>query len=184
MTSTPRIPGFRGEYLWELDIVARQSVALAEAFPAEKYSWRPDPQARAVSEIFLHVAVGTFMLLDVVGIVAPADLYSEIPDGGRERFAALVRRSDEVMTTVSEKDVVVSMLRRSFQVLQESIMHASDSEFDRGLFFFGEETTVRRVYLRMLAHAHEHMGQMIAYLRANGIAPPWQDWRPDRAIKS
>ena len=44
----------------------------------------------------------------------------------------------------------------------------------------GEQTTVRRVYLRLLAHADEHMGQMIAYLRFNGIAPPWPDWRPDR----
>jgi hypothetical protein len=39
---------------------------------------------------------------------------------------------------------------------------------------------VRRVYLRLLAHTDEHMGQMIAYLRFNGIVPTWPDWRPDR----
>ncbi len=47
----------------------------------------------------------------------------------------------------------------------------SDSELDRRLHFFGEETTVRRVYLRLLAHASEEMGQMIVYQRFNGIAP-------------
>jgi len=47
MTSTTRIPGFRGEYLWELDIVTRQTIALAEAFSPEKYDWHPDAQARA-----------------------------------------------------------------------------------------------------------------------------------------
>ena len=64
--------------------------------------------------------------------------------------------------------------------MNQSFGQADDAELDRRLHFFGEETTVRRVYLRLLAHAHEHMGQMIAYLRFNGIAPPWPDWRPDR----
>jgi len=103
MTSTTRIAGFRGEYLRELEIATRQSIALAEAFPLDTYGWRPDPQARAVSEVFLHVAVGCFMLLDVVGIVAPGDLYGGVPEGGRERFRALVQRSDEIMASVREK---------------------------------------------------------------------------------
>ena len=32
-----RLPGFTGEYLWEFDIADRQLVALAEAFPLERY---------------------------------------------------------------------------------------------------------------------------------------------------
>jgi hypothetical protein len=32
-----RLPGFRGEYLWEYDIAEKQVLALAEAFPAERY---------------------------------------------------------------------------------------------------------------------------------------------------
>lgn len=184
MTSIARIPGFRGEFLWELDIVTRQTVALAEAFPAEKYGWRPDAQARAVSEVFLHVAVGTFMLLDVLGRPVPADLFSGIPESGRERVLALIRKGDEWMTEVSEKEVVLGLLRRSFEALQVSILEASDADLDRTLHFFGEDTTVRRVYLRMLAHTFEHMGQMIAYLRMNGIRTPWLDWRPDRRAQN
>ncbi len=183
MTSTTRIAGFRGEYLRELEIATRQSIALAEAFPLDTYGWRPDPQARAVSEVFRHVAVGCFMLLDVVGIVAPGDLYGGVPEGGRERFRALVQRSDEIMASVPEKDAVLHLLRRSFQALQESIGQASDAQLDRSLHFFGEETAVRRVYLRMLVHTHQHMGQMIAYLRMNGVAIPWPDWRPDRRAR-
>jgi DinB superfamily len=183
MTSILRIPGFRGEFLWELDIVTRQSVGLAQAFPAENYGWRPDPQARAVSEVFLHVAAGNFMLLDALGFPAPADVYREVPSGGHECFVALIRQSDEFMASLRDKDVIGHLLQRSFQALHDSIEQTSDSELDRGLHFFGEDTTVRRVYLRLRAHAHEHMGQMIAYLRANGIAAPGQDWRPDRRAK-
>ena len=43
--------------------------------------------------------------------------------------------------------------------------------------FFGEETSVRRVYIRGLTHMHEHMGQLIGYTRAMGLQAPWPDWR-------
>lgn len=177
---TARVAGFRGEFLWELEIAARQSVALAEAFPAEKYGWRPDAKARSVSEVFVHVATGNFMLLDAIGVAAPADLYAAVPADGLERFAGLMRRNDELAASVREKDAAVDLLKRSLQAVERSFHQASDAELDRRLHFFGEATTVRRVYLRLLAHTHEHMGQMIAYLRFNGIAPPWPDWRPDR----
>ena len=51
-----RLPGFKGEYLWEFDIADRQLSALAEAFPAERYGWRTAETARSVSEILVYVA--------------------------------------------------------------------------------------------------------------------------------
>ena len=72
-----------------------------------------------------------------------------------------------------------TLLKRSLEAVNQSFNQSSDARLDQHLHFFGEETTVRRVYLRLLAHAHEHMGQMIAYLRFNVIAPRWQDWRQD-----
>jgi uncharacterized damage-inducible protein DinB len=177
---TNRLPGFRGEFLWELEIASRQTAAMAECIPAEKYDWRPDATARSVSEVFAHVATGNFMLLDVIGVPAPKDLYAEVAADGQERFLGLVRRNDELVAGVREKSAVVTLLKRSFEAVSQSFTQASDAELDRRLHFFGEETTVRRAYLRLLAHTHEHMGQMIAYLRFNGIAAPWPDWRPDR----
>src|ERR1700684_3136618 len=96
MSSAPRLPGFRGEFLWELDIVVRQIVLVAEAIPAEKYEWRPSEDARSVSQVLIHVSAGTFMLLDSMGITAPADLYGQIPAGGRERFRGLTEKNDEM----------------------------------------------------------------------------------------
>jgi hypothetical protein len=34
------------------------------------------------------------------------------------------------------------------------------------------EATVDGMYLRILVHANEHMGQLIAYARMTGIVPP------------
>ena len=184
MSPNPRIPGFRGEFLWELEIAERQVTAMAGAIPADRYEWRPDSTARSVSEVFVHIAAGTFMLLECAGVTAPADVYARIPADGPERFLGLVRRNDELEKTVREKPDVVALLKRSLVSARQSFEQTDGAELDRRVQFFGEETTVRRVYLRMLAHTHEHMGQMIAYSRVNGIAAPWPDWRPDRRARS
>ena len=180
MTTTARIPGFRGEYLWELDIVTRQLVGMAEALPADQYEWRPDPKARPVSAVLVHVAAGNFMLMEAVGVPAPQELYGGVPAEGQERLWALIRKNDELEAGTVEKDAVLAMLKRSLDLVNQSISQATDADLERRMNFFGEETTVRRAYLRLLAHAHEHMGQMIGFFRVNGLAPPWQDWRPDR----
>ena len=180
MSPRTRPFGFRGEYLWELEIATRQITALAEAAPEELFGWRPNPASRSVSEVFIHVAAGNFMLLDCIGVAAPTDLYFKDPAAGPERFAALIARNDHLENTLRDKPAAVAMLKRSLSAVQKTFTSASDAELDRSLHFFGEETSVRRVYLRLLAHTHEHMGQMIAYLRSNSVAPPWPDWRPDR----
>ncbi len=155
-------------------------VAIAERIPAQQYEWRPAVQSRSFSEVLVHVATGNFMLLDVIGVAAPADLYAELPVDGEARFLDLIRRNDELVASIREKHVVVGLLKRSLQAVSQSLARAGADELDRRLSFFGEETSVRRVYMRLLAHADEHMGQMIAYLRFNGIPAPWPDWRPDR----
>jgi len=155
-------------------------VAMAECVPEEQYDWRPAAQARSFSEVFVHVAAGNFMLLDIIGIAAPVDLYARVPTAGDARFQGLIHRNDELAANMRQKDAVVGLLRRSLRAVSQSFAEANDRELNRRLIFFGEQTSVRRVYLRLLAHTGEHMGQMIAYLRFNGILPPWPDWRPDR----
>ena len=183
MSPPPRMEGFSGEFLWELEIVEKQLLAMAETVPADRYGWRPEEKVRSVSEVLIHVVAGNFLLLDIVGAKAPDDVYGQISAGGFERFAELIRRNDDLEKIVCEKEGVIALLQRSFQTVRRSFAKAGTAELDRRLYFAGEVTSVRRVYLRMLAHSHEHMGQMIAYLRVNGIAPPWPDWRPDRRVQ-
>jgi uncharacterized damage-inducible protein DinB len=175
-----RISGFRGEFLWEWDIAERQLIQLANAFPAADYEWRPDTTARSISEVLVHVACGTLMLLESAGFKAPPDLYADLPDQSLERLWAFVRRNDELEHGIREKDKVTSLLTRALDTARVEITRTDDAEIERSLVFFGESTTVRRVYLRLLAHTHEHMGQLIGYMRMRGMSAPWPDWRPDR----
>lgn len=172
-----RLPGFKGEYLWEFDIANQQLLALAEAFAEERYGWRPAETARSVSEVLVHIAAGNFMLLGIAGIEAPPELYGELPMEAIPRMMAMIAKNDALEKTLTGKTVVVALLRRSLDAVRSEFLQAAECELERVDTFFGENTTVRRVYLRALTHMHEHMGQLVAYTRAMGLPAPWPDWR-------
>jgi uncharacterized damage-inducible protein DinB len=163
----PRIPGFHGEYLWELDVARTQLLALAEAVPAGVYGWRPADGARPFSAVLVHIAAGNLALLHLAG--------AREPDGDGERFAAMIRSNFSLERTVTEKQDVIDLLRRSFEEVRQAFTESTIEDLEKIGNFFGERTTVRRVFFRMLAHTHEHMGQAIAYARANGLGVPWLD---------
>jgi len=172
-----RLPGFKGEYLWEFDIAERQLLLLAGAFPDDQYGWCVGEASRTVSEILVHIATGKFMLLCVIGIETAPDLYGELPAEITPRMLAMISINDHLAGSVRKKATVIALLKRSLDATRAAFTNTSDAELERSVRFFGEQTTVRRVYLRALAHLHEHMGQLIAYARAVGLSAPWPDWR-------
>jgi len=172
-----RLPGFKGEYLWEFDIAERQLLALAEACPAERYGWRSAETARSVSEVLVHVAAGNLTLLGIVGVEAAPDLYGQLEGEIVPRMMAMIAKNDGLEKSKTDKAAVIALLKRSLDAVRTTFAQAPDTELDRQDMFFGERTTVRRVYMRGLTHMHEHMGQLIAYTRAMGMPAPWPDWR-------
>jgi|SRR5215469_6737374 len=172
-----RLPGFKGECLWEFDIADRQLSALAEAFPAERYGSRSAETARSVSEILVHVAAGSLILLGIVGVDAAPDLYGKLESEVVPRMLGMIKKNDSLEKTITDKQAVIALLRRSLDAVRETFTQTSDAELERQDVFFGERTTVRRVYMRGLSHMHEHMGQLVGYTRAMGLAAPWPDWR-------
>jgi uncharacterized damage-inducible protein DinB len=154
---------FKREYLQEFEHVVKQTVQLAEAIPAEKYSWRPGDGVRSVSEVLMHIATGNHLLLGITGATPPKELY---PSGRAD-----IRTSRELEKKMTDKGGVVSALKASFDAVRTALN--AGQEFDKPVKFFGSDSTVRGVYLRILIHANEHMGQSIAYARTMGVVPPW-----------
>jgi len=175
-----RLPGFRGEYLWEFDIAEQQLLALAEAFPAERYGWRTAETARSVSEVLVHLAAGGRTLLVLLGVEAAPDLYGKLEGENVARIMAMVARNERLEKSITDKATVLPFLRGSLAAWRKAFAEASDPELDQPEVFFGERTTVRRLYMRGLCHMHEHMGQLIAYARAMGMPAPWQGEREAR----
>src|SRR5579864_635897 len=169
-----RLPGFRGEYLWEYDIAEKQLLALAEAFPAERYGWRPAETARSVSEVLVHLGAGGRTLLALLGVKAEPDLYGKLEGEGVAQIMAMIARNESLERSITDKAEVLALLRKSLNAMRTAFTDTSDAELDRPEVFFCERTTVRRLYMRAVCHLQEHMGQLIAYARAMGLPAPWQ----------
>ena len=68
---------------------------------------------------------------------------------------------------------MVDTLKQSFAHLRQALLTVSDTDLDKSAKLFGNNTSVRNVFLTLVTHAHEHLGQAIAYARMNNITPPW-----------
>jgi uncharacterized damage-inducible protein DinB len=143
--------GYDGEWAH----VSKQLIALAEAIPAEKYSWRPAPGVRSVSEVFMHITLANFWLLSVTGPKMPPDL------------------KQEMEKTVTKKADVIQWLKRSLAAVKTARAQLKPGDLERKVKVDGKTVTVDGMYLRIIVHANEHMGQLVAYARMNGIVPPW-----------
>ena len=65
---TAQPPARAGQgWLGEFEHASRQLLQLAEAIPAEKFAWRPAPGVRSISELYMHVAIGNYLLLGLAG---------------------------------------------------------------------------------------------------------------------
>ncbi len=149
--------GYDGEW----SHVSHQLIALAEATPADKYAWRPAPGVRSVSEVYMHIAIANFYLLSVTGPKMPADL-----------------TSGDIEKTVTAKADVTGWLKRSLDAVKTARAQLKPGDLQRKVRIGGKETTVDAMYLRIIIHDNEHMGQLIAYARMNGIVPPWSQAGP------
>lgn len=143
--------GYDGE--WKH--VSQQLVALAEATPAEKFAWRPAPGVRSTSEVYMHIAMANFYLLSVTGPKEPADMKE-----GMEK-------------TVTSKAEVISLLKRSLDAVKEAHLAVKPEDLQRKVHIYDRDATVDGMYLRIIVHANEHMGQLVAYARMTGVVPPW-----------
>ncbi len=143
--------GYDGEWLH----VTQQLVALAEATPADKFAWRPGPGVRSTGEVYMHIIESNFYLLEEAGVKTPADV------------------TDETLSKVKTKEEIIAWLKRSMEAVKVAHAAATPADLARKVRIEDRDAPVDGIYLRILVHANEHMGQLVAYSRMNGIVPPW-----------
>ena len=154
-TASGQAPELGQGWSSEFDLAARQLVSLAEAIPDENFKWRPRPGVRSTSEVFMHIAFGNYWLLDQAG--------GKIPDDTPEIPADFEKK-------VRSKAEVIRWLKSSLEAVRGAYPNTNRTKTVR---FLGKNTMSDAVFLRMLVHNHEHMGQLIAYARVLGVVPPW-----------
>jgi uncharacterized damage-inducible protein DinB len=146
----------KAQALLDLQAVNKKCVELAEALPSDKLTWRPSPDTRSFAEVFLHVAGERYGILSMMGATPPAGF-----------------KGREFEKSTTEKDRIVENLNQSWDFTNKTINGMNNADFAKLLPKLGPEANEGDVVYMLVADAHEHLGQLVAYARQNGIVPPW-----------
>ncbi|HET7601465.1 MAG TPA: DinB family protein [Gemmatimonadales bacterium] len=135
--------------LWQQ--VTRNITATAEELPDSLYNYRPTPEVRTFGQLFGHIA-GSQYLFCAAAMGEPE------------------RAEDAVEKSTTSKAGLVAALKASTEYCNRAYAQ-SDSAASASTKLFGEQQT-RLFALTMNAqHNGEHYGNLVTYLRLNGIVP-------------
>jgi uncharacterized damage-inducible protein DinB len=148
---------FQKETSGSLSYVSGQVMQLAQAIPADKYAWAPQTGVRSVAEVCAHIISANYFFASKLG--------ATIPDGVK---------METIEKDLKTKEAITSELKRSYETMIGAIKSANDAALAKKVEFpFPGEFTGMTAILISLGHSNEHLGQLIAYARMNGITPPW-----------
>jgi DinB superfamily len=140
----------------------KEMMGVANAMPADKYGFAPSAAVFIPSQKTDYTGVRTFAAM-VIHIAQANYFYG----GG---LSGLKPDIDvKGLSSLKDKDQVVAALTASFAFAHKSIATLTPANaFDsvRG------ETTKASLAGGVVAHGFDHYGQLVEYLRMNGIVPP------------
>jgi len=125
---------------------------VAEAMPADKYGYKPTPEISSFGEQLAHVAGITQRFIDTAkGVKTEAPHHA-----------------------ATTKPEIMELLKKTFQNAQDMINPLTDAQLLEPVKFpFGDRTVTRATYWQgPLYQIRNHHGQLVVYLRMNGIVPP------------
>ena len=152
--------GARMEFLDEVSFYEQRFIRLADAIPAEKYTWHPGEGVRSIGEVYMHVATANYGFARMLGTPVPAGIDTKA-----------------MLASANDKAKVVQALKDSFAHFRGAILAIKDSELDKEIKTPRGQSTIRGAFFLISGHYGEHLGQSIAYARMVGIVPPWTEER-------
>jgi uncharacterized damage-inducible protein DinB len=125
---------------------------VAEAMPADKYGYKPTPEISSFGEQLVHVAGITQRFID----------------------SAKGTKTDAPHHAATTKPEIMELLKKTFQNAQDMINPLTDAQLLEPVKFpFGDRTVTRATFWQgPLYQIRNHHGQLVVYLRMNGIVPP------------
>jgi len=149
----------KASVLGDLETLRGKFVGLAEAFPQDKYSWRPMDGVRSVAEVLMLAAFEGYSFIPTSYGGKPANL------GTREEAAKLRELSDKAQ--------VIDHLNKGFAHAKKELESLDAATLTGKRKVMGRDLSASQTALAIGGDLHEHLGQLIAYARMNKIVPPW-----------
>lgn len=153
-----------GDITADVSELEKKMVDLAKAIPAAKYGYRPSAGVRSVQEVLMHVASDNYFMPAALGATPPAWTGITLADGNSA--GAFEKRR-------VTPDSAVAQMSASFAFLKDAMQKQDAASLVAKQKMFGSEYTGQQVLVMTATHLHEHLGQLIAYARANNVTPPW-----------
>jgi hypothetical protein len=147
----------KAAFLADLEVMRGKFIGLAQAFPADKYTWRPMDGVRSVSEVLMLIASEGYGF-------APTGL------GGK---AGLTREEMAPLSKVTDKAQVIDHLTKAFAHAKKEIESIDPATLTGKRRVMGQDRALPDIVMAIGGDMHEHLGQLIAYARTNHIVPPW-----------
>jgi hypothetical protein len=132
---------------------AKNLIAAAEEFPADKLGYKPTPVQMSVGDIIDHLSQGNDYLCGTIGgVKAPTRTKIALTDG---------------------RDVLLARLRETFAFCDQALAPLTDANLGEQLPFFGGKKLSRAAVMTLTtADWADHYSQYANYLRLNGLLPP------------
>jgi hypothetical protein len=124
---TPGVTGYRSEVLALVMIQESEFTRLAEAIPAEKYTWRPAPGVRSIAEVLLHASAANYSMYKLVGVAISPGLDVE---------------NFEQSTT--DKTKIIAMLKESYAHAKKAITDMPDASLEKTMDWAGRKDHISR----------------------------------------
>jgi DinB family protein len=147
----------KAAFIADLDAMKVKFVGLAQAFPPDKYTWRPMEGVRSVSEVLMLIATEGYGF-------APTAL------GGP---AGLPREEMGKLNAITDKTQVIDHLNKGFAYAKATLEKIDPATLTAKRQVMGQSRSLLDVTDLVAGDMHEHLGQLIAYARMNKIVPPW-----------
>lgn len=155
----------------QLDLVEQQFVAAAEAMPEDKYSFAPSGDnfkgVRTFAQEVKHVATANYYFYDaILGQATPTNIAANKQNNG----------PDDLQT----KEQIIKYLKDSFALGHKAISTITARNATALVSKPPAPFLNTRLALASFGctHAFDHYGQMVEYLRMNGIVPPASKGQP------
>ncbi len=147
---------FRKSLLQSFDDASGKILALAEAIPEKDYGWRPMDGVSSVNEVLVHVTETNLFLGTMLGAPASSSLDAKT-----------------VGAAMKSKAAAIAMTKQGMDYIRNVIATAPAADLIAEVDIFGTKAPKLRAAMLPSDHAHEHLGQLIAYARSNKVVPPW-----------
>jgi hypothetical protein len=138
-----------GEYANHFGALSQLSIAVAQAMPAESYSFKPHPESMNFGELRSHIAMTNY------------------------QFCASLKDSPTPpMPSHGNKDTIILFLSASFSYCAGVIPSLTEAELGKPHNSPDGRLSGREVLMALYVHVAHHRGQAEIYLRDKGIKPP------------